>query len=79
MQKVEYPYNPLLNALFRISSFNKIAPLIPLPKGQKIPDFQAKKSQLQRLHADSHSKSSSHWEFLRSKSPGNDIESHSLE
>lgn len=79
MQKVEYLYNPLLNALFRISNFNKIAPLIPLPQWQKIPDYQAKRSQLQRLHADSHSKSSSHWELLRSKSPGNDLESHSLE
>lgn len=79
MQKIEYPYNPLFNALFRISNFSKIAPSIPLPKGQKIPDYQAKKSQLQRLHAESHSKSSSHWGFLRSKSPGNYLESHYLE
>ncbi len=79
MKKIECPHNPLLNALFRISSFNKIAPLIPLPKWKKIPDHQAKKAQLQRLHVESHSKNSSHWGFLRSKSPGNDFESHSLE
>ena len=79
MQKIECPHNPLLNALFRISSFNKIAPSIPLPKGQKIPDYQAKKLQLQRLHVESHSRNSSHWGFLRSKSSGNDLESHYLE
>jgi len=79
MQKIEYPHNPLLNALFRISNVNKIDPSIPLPKWEKIPDHQAKKSQLQRLHVESHSKNSAHWGFIRSKSPGNDLESHYLE
>jgi len=79
MQKIEYPYNPLFNALFSISNVNKVDPSIPLPKWQKIPDYQAKKLQIQRLHPEFHSKNSAHWGFLRSKSPGNDRESHYLE